>query len=134
MLKKAQEVKKRASTAKKSHASSGAVKLLTVITLALAILVDLIDLIGTLGVELAAIPTIIAFIINFCSSLIITITWLLIFSGSKGKSKKTAKVVIRSVLMLFGLENIPLVELLPFNAIAVVLNYLDFRKGNKAKK
>ncbi|MEA2097828.1 MAG: hypothetical protein U9P70_02015 [Patescibacteria group bacterium] len=133
MLKKAQEIKKRAVTAKKSHAPAGAVKLLTVITLILAILVDLIDLIGTLGVELAAIPTIIAFIINFCSSLIITITWILIFSESKGKNKKMAKVTIRSVLMLFGLENVPLVELLPFNAIAVILNYLDFRKGNKEK-
>ena len=119
---------------KKSYVPSGLVLILTIITFILACVVDLIDVLGEIGVELGAVPTAISYIINFCSSLIITFTWFIIFSGSKGKNKRQSKMIVRSVLVLFGVENIPVVELLPFNAIAVVLNFIDFKKGNKPKK
>lgn len=134
MLEKARKLKKMAGIkAKKSHISPGMVKILTVVTLVLAVLVDLIDIIGEAGVE-TVVFTIIAYLINFVSSIIITATWMIIFSGHKGRNKKATKVTIRSLAFLFGLENIPLVELAPFNAIAVILNYLDYNAGNKPDK
>jgi len=125
-LKKALAVK-----AKKSHASGKSVILVLIVTLSLATVVDLIDVFGEVLVELGAVPTIIAYLINFGSSTVITALWLIVFSGSRGKSTRQTKMIIRSIILLFGLESVPIVELLPFNTIAVILNYIDYKAGQK---
>ncbi|MFZ2970014.1 MAG: hypothetical protein WA063_02605, partial [Minisyncoccia bacterium] len=132
LKKKAVKLKKAlAVKAKKSKASGKSVILVLIFTLTLALIVDGLDIIGTLGVELGAIPTVIAYLINMVSSFAISALWFIVFSGSKGKGSKQSKVIIRSILILFGLENVPIIELLPFNAIAVILNYIDFKAGQK---
>lgn len=117
--------------AKKSRFSGKTVALITIVTFVLATLVDIIDVIGALGFELGFVPTIIAYAINFLSSSFVFMAWLLVFGGSNGKGTRQTRMIIRTLFMLFGLENIPIIELLPFNSISVVLNYLDFRAGQK---
>lgn len=122
------------ANARKSHASGNVVALVFIVTLVLAIVVDVIDVAGELLVEIGTVPTIIAYIINLCSSIIIAGSWFLIFSGSRGNSTAQTRMIIRSVLFLFGLENIPIIELLPFNALAVIFNYRDYRAGQKEEE
>jgi hypothetical protein len=117
--------------ARKSHFSSKSVILVLIFTVYLATIVDIIDVFGEVFVEMGAVPTIIAYCINFGSSTVIMALWLIVFSGSRGRSNVQTKMIIRSILILFGLESIPIVELLPFNTIAVILNYLDYRAGQK---
>lgn len=139
-LRKKMEARKKAlkkalnTQAKKSHASGSVVAIVFIVTLVLAIVVDGLDILGEVLVELGTVPTIIAYIINFCSSIIISAAWFAVFSGHTGKNSRQTKVIIRSILILFGLENIPVIELLPFNAISVILNYVDYKAGQKEEQ
>jgi len=120
--------------ARKSHASSGTVKIVFIVTLVLAIVVDALDIAGEVLVELGMVPTLIAYLINLNSSLVITIAWFMIFSGHPGTNSRQARMIIRSIMLLFGLESVPIIEMLPFNAIAVILNYIDYRAGLKEEQ
>lgn len=114
------------STSGSSSMSGSTVAFVFVITLILALVTDILDFLS-----LSGILAILTYLINICFSFVITMSWLYVFSGSSGNSKNQSKWLLRSFLLLFGAESIPIVELLPFNAIAVILNYMDYRKANK---
>ncbi len=120
--------KKLAARRRESSAGQGEALAVFMITIVLALFLDLLDIIGTLGVE-TIVLTILTYAANAICSILITLLWYLIFSGSKAANKKQTRMLIRSILILLGVESIPVIELLPFNAIAVILNYIDYKRS-----
>ncbi len=112
-----------------------------IFTLIIAIVVDVIDLKGfALEAALSAtiVGTIVFWVIKFAIptslSLIISTMWMMLLGGGHAKWF-WKRVIPRIIIMLFVVENVEVLDLIPWTTICVLWNWVDlYLEKRKAQK
>ncbi len=120
-----------------AEADKGGVNEIVIIavTFIIAIWIDLIDIITAIALT-SIIGAVLGFVIwlsNFFLSLIIVFFWMAVLGG--GHKKWFWKMLIRLIVVVVFVEQVPYLDLIPWTLFVVSWNTHDFFKGiRKAKK